>query len=151
MHAQSGKHSILDNHNEVKEESVFNVQSFDFKWIECESMYSLLSFSDSAYTFELIHYKNSRFSIGLNFRTEDETLPYEAYKYLLKESFYVDFKLNYHIGNFAFQFTLENLANYRDTGFEIEPILEDNNIMSNAFYMSHEANALVSVSLVYNF
>ena len=111
---------------------------------------ALLNMGSDLYTLQVFNYAFADLSFGLNTRLEEE-LPYEANSYDYAGFSYFDFRCNYNINDFSLSFSVENILNLNSNDFSIDPNLETSNGVTNAFYLSHEADATISFALAYNF
>ncbi len=131
----------------VEKQSKIN---FNFSEETAVNNLSLLNIGIDLYTMQVINYAINDLSFGIKTRIEED-LPYEANAYDYNGFYYLDFGCSYSFGDFNFKLSLENILNLNSKDFSIDPNLETSNGIANAFYLSHEADALVSFAVAYNF
>lgn len=107
--------------------------------------YSFSEVEYSTYSISLFGLNHNAFDITFNLRFEDQ-LNSETTYIIKDEVAFLDINISQSIAKLDFSFTLENLFNLKDNTFEIEP-----NLVNNTVQFSHEANFLLSASVVYNF
>lgn len=127
-----------------------NDVNFNYSKETIINQFSFLNIGSDAFTIQVINYAISDFSISINTRVEEE-LPYEIDTYDYEGFYYLDIGCSYNFGNFNFDLTLENILNFNSKDFSIDPNLETSNGIINAFYLSHETDALISLAVAYNF
>ena len=98
------------------------------------------------YTLDVFNFETNALSFGMNIRVEDELNSEDTYT-ILRDISFLYFNINYTIGGFDIALQFENILNYKDNNFAIEPNLTDN----NTIVFSHEANVLLTASIVYSF
>jgi hypothetical protein len=99
-----------------------------------------------SYTIEVFNFETNALSFEMNVRVEDELNSEDTYT-ILNDISFLDFNINYKVGGFDIALQFENVLNYKDNNFAIEPNLTDN----NTIIFSHEANVLLTASIVYSF
>ncbi|WP_242086696.1 hypothetical protein [Aestuariivivens sediminis] len=89
-------------------------------------------------------------SCQLKVRVEDELTSEETYV-LFQEVSFVDMELTYTISDFQIGFFIENLLDFGDARFAIEPNLERHAGVADMVYFTHEAQFLAGINMIYNF
>ena len=111
---------------------------------------SFLQLGSDLYDLRLINYEIGFISLGINLRLEGE-LPYEDTSYDYSGFYYLDIGVNYKIDEFSIGLSIDNFLNLDSEHFSIDPIVEWSNGFINDYYLSHEADTLISMTLTYNF
>ncbi|WP_299114611.1 hypothetical protein [uncultured Winogradskyella sp.] len=139
---------------ELKEFSLVEVdETFDLNIINQEfeaPLFSTFAIGSDAFTAQLLNYTNNKVSVGFAARIEEE-LPYEDSSYDYNGFYYLDFGFSYNVGDFSFGLSLENILNFSNTNFAIEPNVEVINNIQQTLYYSQEADALALLSITFNF
>jgi len=118
--------------------------------VEQGKQINAFSFDENLYNFNLILNTWKSFGFAIKFRLEEE-LPYENGLYDYQGFFYFDFNLNYEIKAFNVSIGIENLFGINDKDFDIEPVLENRIGVYDEIIFSHESNAIIKLSIAYNF
>lgn len=118
--------------------------------VEQDKPISVFSFDDNLYCLNVISNAWKSFGFAIKFRLEEE-LPYENELYDYNGFFYFDFNLNYKIKAFNVSIGMENLLGINDNDFDIEPVLENRVGVYDEIIFSHESNAIIKLSIAYNF
>ncbi len=110
---------------------------------------SFLNVVEASYQTNIISVAGKQFSGIMNFRLEDELTNDETYV-LLQDVTFLDIEFNYTLGDFQIGLFLENLLGFNDSGYAIEPVLDNENGV-DMVYFSHAPNSFVGMSITYNF
>ncbi len=105
---------------------------------------------DESFQFNIIQLEKESLSCSINFRMEDELSSEETYQ-LFNEVAFFDINLAYTFKAFEFNIIVENILGANNNNFAIEPNLEKGNGSMENIVFAHEADFLLSASIVYNF
>ncbi|MFT4611155.1 MAG: hypothetical protein ACJA1H_000454 [Glaciecola sp.] len=109
-----------------------------------------LQLGGDLYDLRLINYEIRFISLGINSRLEEE-LPFEDTSYDYTGFYYLDIGVNYRIDDLSIGLSIENFLNLDSKNFSIDPIIKWFSGFVNDYCFSHEADALISMTLTCNF
>lgn len=134
--------------NLFKDFKAFNLDHFTEKQHSTEL--SFFNSNDELYSCKVVKLSIYNMSFGLNYRMEDEVLPYDNSGYLISEAYYFDLTCGITVKNTDFKFSIENLIGFNNQDFSIDPFLVGATAEAETINFSHEAIFLISVSITYN-
>ena len=137
---------ILNDSITIEQQNVDAIHTVETE----DSAVSVLTIADDAFTLQVFNYTINELSFGVNTRLEEE-LPYNTNSYDYEGFYYLDFSCSYNTGPFKIGLSIENLLYLNSKDFSIDPNLEIVNGIINSFYLSHESDALVALTVTYNF
>lgn len=89
------------------------------------------------------------FSIDTSFRLDEEVSYTASNKPLIKDIDFIDLNISYTLKNMVFDLVMENLLDFSDNAFEIEP--EYSNASETVSVFTLQSNSLISLKLTYVF
>jgi hypothetical protein len=117
--------------------------------VEMESnAVSAISIVDDAFTLQVFNYTINELSFSVNTILEEE-LPSKMNSYDYEGFYYLDFSCSYSVGRFIIGLSIENLLHLNSKDFSIYTNLEI--VIINLFYLSHESDAVVALTVAYDF
>jgi hypothetical protein len=112
--------------------------------------FSFFNTTDSFYNVELLSNWYKHFSSSVNMELE-ETPFYENGLNMLRDFMYLNINLNYNIGKIGFSFSVNNILNFLNSEFSIEPELYGNNDIIKDFYFTHDQSFSIQTVITYSF
>lgn len=118
--------------------------------IEVNYGFSFFNTTDTFYNVELFSNWYKHFSSSVNMELEEEPF-YENGLNMFRDFLYLNINLNYNIGKIGFSFSVNNILNFLNSEFNIEPELYGNNNVIKDFYFTHDQSFSIQTAITYNF
>ena len=126
------------------------VETFDYSNFENSYNQSFFKQTDSYYNLQIFANSFKKFSASINMEMEEEPAYEEAIN-LLKDFIYFNVNLNYNLGKFSIAFSINNLFNFNNSEFSIQPELYGNNNVVKDFYFLYDQFFSIQTAITYTF